>query len=106
MASSVGRNEDWSTICFDHLRPSKFPRDIQSAYELTLRTDIESLTEDKCVLHKDRLQVDGFGEPYFKWIDKYSRTLTYKLKKQYTGIESHRLNSLYRYSFERHTKPS
>jgi len=92
-----------SPICFDHLRPNKFPRDVQSAYELALRSDVESLTEDKCVLYEDRLQdeINGFGEPYFKWIDK-----SYKLKREYTGIASHRLNPLYRYTFERHTKPS
>ena len=33
-------------------------------------------------------------------------TSTYKLKREYTGIASHRLNPLYRYTFERHTKPS
>lgn len=103
LSSSVSRNERVSPICFDHLRPNKFPCDVKSAYELALRTDVEGVEEIKCFLYEDTLQIDSFGEPYFKSVDKYTGTSTYRLKKEYKGIQSHRLNPLTRYLEEWYT---
>mmetsp|Transcript_20503 Transcript_20503/g.31110 ORF Transcript_20503/g.31110 Transcript_20503/m.31110 type:complete len:425 (-) Transcript_20503:553-1827(-) len=99
-------------LSFEHLESDIFPDNIQEAFEYALRADVTNVAPEKCVVISDRLNVEGFGEPFFSRKDKRisarrrrpksgkKKNESYLMKHDYKGFHRREIDPLRRYSFE------